>query len=100
MAAAPRRRSAFGPFQPRFTLLMLYFFALFFVYCFALVSPALVEFFEVGRSADAGPEQQARLAQAVREALRGRLWIALLAATGTLSLGIWARLLPGLRPPR
>jgi hypothetical protein len=75
--------------------MLLYFFAFFFAYCFALVSPALNEIANLPVS---GPEQQRLAAEATREALRGRLWIAAAAATATLALGGWTRLLPGLRP--
>jgi len=78
----------------------LYFVALLFVYCFAIAAPVVVEFFQVGSAPGAGAQEQAQLAQAMREALRGRLWIAGLAAFATLALGIWARVLPGMRPPR
>jgi hypothetical protein len=88
-----RRTSAFSP---RFTLMMLYFAALFFAYCFALVSPVLME---IANSGVPGPEQEALAREATREALRGRVWIALVAAAATLGLGIWSRVLPGLRPP-
>jgi ABC-type sulfate transport system permease component len=100
MAAEPRRRPPPVGFQPRFTLMLLYFAALVFVYCFALAAPIVYRYFEIGSSGGAGPEQQAQLAEAMREALRGRLWIAGLAAAATMALGIWARVLPGLRPPR
>jgi hypothetical protein len=100
MAAEPRRRPPPIGFQPRFTLMLLYFAALTFVYCFALASPFLYRYFEIGSAGDAGPEQQAQLVEAMREALRGRLWIAVAAAAATIALGIWARVLPGLRPPR
>jgi hypothetical protein len=97
MAELPRRRAPRVPFQPRFTLLMLYFFALFFAFCFALVSPAL---YQIAISPLPGPEQERLAREATREALRGRLWFAVIGATLTLGLGIWARVLPGLRPPR
>ena len=100
MATEPRRRAARVGFQPRFTLMLLYVSALTFVYCFALASPVVYRFFEIGSAEGAGPEEQALLAEAMREALRGRLWIALAAAAATTGLGIWARVLPGLRPPR
>jgi hypothetical protein len=87
-------------FQPRFTLMLLYFSALFLVYCFALASPVLYGFFEIGSAPESGPEEQALLVEAMRNALRGRLWIAVLAATATTGLAIWVRALPGLRPPR
>jgi len=79
--------------------MLLYFSALAFVYCFALASPMLYHYFEIGSASDSGPKEQALLADAMRETLRGRLWIAALAAAATTGLGIWARVLPGLRPP-
>jgi hypothetical protein len=97
MADAPRRRSARTEFRPRFTLLMLYFFALFFAFCFALVSPAL---YEIATAPLPGPEQERLAREATRDALRGRLWIAVVGATLVLGLGIRSRVLPGLRPPR
>jgi hypothetical protein len=97
MAAAPRRATPPGGFQPRFTLMMLYFFAFFFLYCFALVSPAL---FEIATSPVSGPEQEALAKEATHRGLQGRLWIAVAAATATTGLAIWTRALPGLRPPR
>ena len=100
MATEPRRRPPRVGFQPRFTLMLLYFSALTFVYCFALASPMLYRFFEIGSAAGSGPKEQALLVEAMRESLRGRLWIAVAAATVTTGLGIWARVLPGLRPPR
>jgi hypothetical protein len=99
MATEPRRRPPPVAFQPRFTLMLLYLVALSFVYCFAIASPVLVRFYQIGAAGDASPEQQALLAEAMRESLRGRLWIALLAAAATTALGIWARVLPGLRRP-
>ncbi len=80
--------------------MLLYFIALMFLFCFALASPVIYEFFRIGSAPGAGAKEQEQLTQAMREALRGRLWIAGLAAFGTMLLGIWARLLPGLRPSR
>jgi hypothetical protein len=100
MASEPRRRPPPVGFQPRFTLMMIYLAALTFVYCFALASPIVYRFYQIGSSGGGGPEEQAMLAEAMRESLRGRLWIALAAAAATLALGIWARVLPGLRPSR
>jgi hypothetical protein len=97
MQELPRRRASRAPFQPRFTLLLLYFFALFFAFCFALVSPAL---YEIANAPVPGAEQERLAREATREALRGRLWIAVAGATLTLALGIRARVLPGLRGPR
>jgi hypothetical protein len=80
--------------------MLLYVSALSFVYCFALASPVIYRFFEIGSAPGSGPREQAMLVEAMRETLRGRLWLALAAATATTGLGIWARVLPGLRPPR
>jgi hypothetical protein len=80
--------------------MLLYFAALLFVYCFALASPLLHHFYEIGSRPESGPAEQAQLAQAMRETLRGRLWIAVLAAMATTAMGTWAGVLPGLRPPR
>lgn len=80
--------------------MLLYLAALSFVYCFALAAPILYRFYQIGSAGGAGPQEQAMLAEAMRESLRGRLWIALAAAAATVALGIWARVLPGLRPPR
>ena len=87
-------------FQPRFTVMLLYLVALSFVYCFAIASPILFRFYQIGSAGTAGPQEQAMLAEAMREALRGRLWIAVVAAALTTGLGSWARVLPGLRPPQ
>ena len=79
--------------------MLLYLVALSFVFCFAIAAPILYRFYQIGAAGEASPEQQALLAEAMREALRGRLWIAVVAAALTTGLGIWARVLPGLRPP-
>ena len=83
-------------FQPRFTLTILYLFAFFLLYCLILVAPTL---FEVARALPPGPEQQAAAEAAAREAVRGRLLFAFLAALASVSLGAHFRRLPGLRPP-
>ncbi len=99
MGSEPRRRPPPVRFQPRFTLMVIYVAALTFVYCFALAWPVIHRFYAIGTAEGTGPEEQALLAEAMRESLRGRLWIALAAAAATTALGIWARVLPGLRPP-
>ena len=80
--------------------MLVYVVALSFVYCFAIAAPILYRFYQIGAAGEASPEQQELLAEAMREVLRGRLWIAVVAAALTTGLGIWARVLPGLRPPR
>ena len=79
---APRHPPA--TFQPRFTLSLFYFFGFFFVYCLALIAPALIE---VARTLPPGPEQQKLAEEVTREALgRNRLWIAGLLAAVALVL--------------
>jgi hypothetical protein len=80
--------------KPRFTIGLLYLFGFFFLYCFALVTPAL---WEVLRTLPPGPEQQSAAAQAAQQAVQPRLPIALAAAILTTAIGIWKRLLPGAR---
>ena len=92
-----RSRSDDAVFRPQFTLTILYFAAFFFVYCAALVAPALLD---VLRRVPPGPEQQAASYDAARAALSARIPIALVAALATLALGLFARVLPGLRGPR
>jgi hypothetical protein len=81
-------------FQPRFTLSLLYFFAFFFGFCFVLVAPELLRVLE---SMPPGPEQEAAAREAARSALAPRLGSALGLAILATGVGIWARLLPGLR---
>ena len=87
---APRRRAP--AFEPRFTLGLLYLIAFFVVYCFAIAAGPLLEILSSGAP---GPEQEARAAEVMREALRGRLLVALaLALVTTGALG-WLGWLPG-----
>jgi hypothetical protein len=81
-------------FQPRFTLSVLYVFAVFFVYCLLLIAP---ELYEVWRSMPPGPEQQEAAQRAAQEAIASRLWLAFLAAVVTILLAARANLLPGMR---
>ena len=83
------------PFQPRFTLSLFYLFVFFFLYCILLVSPQL---YEAARSVPPGPEQEEVTKQMVREAMRPRLWIALVASVATTAIGARAGVLPGMRP--
>jgi hypothetical protein len=75
----------------------LYFFAFFFGFCFVLVAP---ELWRVLEGVPPGPEQEAAARAAARTALPPRLGTALGLAVLTTGVGIWARLLPGLRPRR
>ena len=82
-------------FRPRFTLGLFYIFLFFFLYCMLLVSPQL---YEAARSLPPGPEQEELTKQMVREAMRPRLWIALVASVATTAIGARTGVLPGMRP--
>jgi TctA family transporter len=89
---APARRRRAPLFQPRFTLGLLYLIAFFSLYCFLLAARPL---YEVLSTTAPGPEQQAQAEQVMREALRGRLWVALVAALATTGGLGWLGRLPG-----
>ncbi len=91
--ARPTRRPPALP-RPFFTLAILYIFGFFFLYAFALVTPALLE---VLRSMPPGPEQQAAAEQAAYEAASGRMGLAFALSLATVVLGVWSRKLPGFR---
>jgi hypothetical protein len=96
---ARRPRPAPATFRPEFTLLLLYFFGLFLLFALLLALPALIDALRElppgeGPLTTAERELAARTA---REALRGRVPYALIAALLVLSLGVWTRSLPGLR---
>lgn len=91
-APPPRRRSQ--PFRPHGTLALMWFGFFFVVYCLALIAPAL---WPVLRDVAPGPEQQQLAEEVAREAIRGRLLLAFLAALATAALGAWLKILPGLR---
>jgi hypothetical protein len=91
------RRKAGAAFQPRFTLSLLYLLGFFFLYCLLLVSPSLID---VLRNVPPGPAQQQIAEQVVREAVRPRLWVAVVLAGATTVLGSHYQLLPGLRERR
>ncbi len=87
-------------FRPQFTLVALYFFGFFLCFCLVLVLPALLEGLRSLPPSE-GPltEPERELAaELARDALRGRIPLALLATVAVLALGLWKRLLPGLRP--
>jgi len=95
MPGAPSRRRAPSFPRPFFTLAIVYIFAFFFVYAFALVAPAL---YDVLQSTPPGPEQELAAQQAAYEAASGRMGLAFLLAVATVVLGAWSQKLPGLRP--
>jgi hypothetical protein len=96
----PRRPRAAQPtFRPHFTLLLLYFFGLFVFFALLLALPALLEAFRTLPPGE-GPltdQERALAADVAREALRGRVPYAAIAAVLTLGLGAWTGALPGLR---
>jgi ABC-type sulfate transport system permease component len=85
------------PFQPRFTLGLFYLAAFFILYCLVFIAPDL---WRVLQTVPPGPEQEQVAAAAAREAIRGRLLLALFASLATTALGGKAGWLPGMRPPR
>ncbi len=102
MPAAPPdppyyRRTGRAPFEPRFTLSILYLFGFFFVYCLLIVLPALID---VLQNVPTGPEQEEAAKRAAQEAIRSRLWIAGVLSTLTTVGGVYYQALPGFRHRR
>lgn len=98
----PPPRLPRATFRPEFTLLLLYFAALFLAFSLLLALPALLDALRA-LPPGAGPlseEERAIAAQAAEQALSGRLPYALVAALITLGIGAWTRSLPGLRRHR
>jgi hypothetical protein len=73
---------------------MIYILVFFFVYCFLLIAPALIE---VLRTVPPGPEQELAARQVAQQVVQPRLWIALALAVATGGLGIAKGVLPGTR---
>jgi hypothetical protein len=78
---------------------LVYFFAFFALFCLLLALPALLDAARslppgTGPLTDAEKELASRV---VRDALRGRLDWALIAAAVCVGIGTWTRALPGLR---
>ena len=78
--------------RPRFTLLLIYLFAFFFLFCLILVVPAL---FEVLQTLPPGPEQEEAARIAAQEAASGKLGAAFLLATFATGVGLYKHWLPG-----
>jgi hypothetical protein len=91
-APLPRRRTP--TLRPRFTLLILYLFAFFFLFCLILVGPAL---WEVLHSMPPGPEQGAAARDAARQAAQGKLLLAFFLATAATGIAGYRGWLPGTR---
>ena len=82
----PRRRPPRAAFSPRYTLLLLYFFAL--VDAYAQLPPG---------EGELTPEELAKASEAAQTALAGKVWWTVGAATLTLGVGLWRNALPGLK---
>ena len=94
-----RPRPPAPSFRPEFTLLLLYFFGLFLLFALGLALPALLDALRAlppGEGPLTDAERQVA-ADVAREALRGRVPYAAIAALLVLALGVWTRSLPGLR---
>lgn len=95
----PRPRS--GPsFRPEFTLMLVYFFVFFLFFAFVLTVPAQIEAMRTLPATLTDEEKTQALAQVAKQAVTGRLWLALLATIVTLGVGAYTRMLPGLKRRR
>ncbi len=94
MSLPPPIRRPPPRFAPRFTVSLIYLFGFFFLYCMALIAPAL---YEVAQTLPPGPEQEEAAKQAAQEAIQPRLVIAFAASVLTTALGAHFKVLPGLR---
>ena len=96
MASPPTHRRRSPPFQPRFTLALLYLGGFFFLFALLGVAAPL---WELWQSLPPGSEEsEEALAQArelARATARPRLWIALAAALVTTAVGSYSGVLPG-----
>jgi len=89
-------------FRPRFTLLILYIAALYFVYSLAIAAPTLLDHL-ASLPPDADPRDPMyvdRAGEATRAILKGKPFWIFLASVGTVILGAWRGWLPGLREAR
>ncbi len=90
----PRRRPPV--FRPSFTLMVLYLLFFFALFAVLAILPELLPLLEK----PAVPALQEEAERVAREAAAGRLLWALLLAVGTVGLGAYLRVLPGLKGPR
>jgi hypothetical protein len=81
-------------FEPRFTLVIVYFFVFIVAWGVILAAPEMMEAWRE-LPPDADPAEAGR--QVVRDALRGRMFTAGLAALISLGALIWLDVMPGLR---
>jgi hypothetical protein len=92
---APRPRRA-PPFEPRFTLGLLYLGGFFFLFALLVVALPLWELWQsLPPGSEESEESLARARELAREIVRPRLWLALAAALVTTAIGAWTGRLPG-----
>jgi hypothetical protein len=95
-SALPPRRRRPAPFEPRFTLGLLYLGGFFFLFALLSVAAPLWELWQsLPPGAEGDEEALARATELARQSVRPRLWIALAAALVTTALGAYAGVLPG-----
>jgi hypothetical protein len=82
-------------FEPRFTLILVYFFAFVVAWGLALAAPEIAAGLR-DLPPHADPAEAGR--ETVRRALEGRIPTAVGAAVVSLGALLWLRVLPGLRP--
>ena len=102
MSQPPPPRRPPASFTPRFTLSLIYLFGFFFLYCAALVVPALWDIVQaVPADIETNPASQAATTEAAKlaakEIVRPRLLGAFLASVLTVAVGAWAGRLPGMK---
>jgi hypothetical protein len=88
------------PFRPSFTLLLLYVAGFFLFYAMLFALPGLIsELRQLPPStAPFTPEELERAKQVSQQALSGgKVLLSLLAALATAGLGVWRKVLPGVR---
>jgi hypothetical protein len=85
------------PFQPRFTLTLLYLLVFFVLYGLLFAAPDLAPL--LGAEGRALSEQalQERAREATQQTMRGKVPLAFAAALATVGLAAWRRALPGMR---
>ena len=78
-------------------LTLLYVAGFFLLYALLFVAMDLAPLLGAEGQALAPEELQARAQQVSQQAMRGKVPLALIASLGTVGLGVWRRVLPGMR---
>jgi hypothetical protein len=81
-------------FRPSFTLALVYLLVFFMLYAFLLIMPELLA---VLRDLPPGPEQQRVAEEVAREVFAPRALYAVLLSVGSVGLGSYLQVLPGLK---